>query len=134
MEMGKRSRGTPRIAIRLARRLRDYLTLSDKKSADLEMANLTLKNIGVDEAGLDRFCRSYLKSLISKFNGGPVGLNTLAASLGEEERTIETLYESYLIQSGFIERRPQGRFATPLAYQHLGEAMNHPPKSNKLFS
>ncbi len=119
-EVAKRSRGTPRIANRLLKRLRDFAQIKSDGKIDLEVARFGLKALDIDELGLDNTDRNVLESIILKFDGGPVGLDTLAASTGEESNTIEDVYEPYLIQLGFIQKTPRGRKATRLAYQHLG--------------
>jgi len=115
-----RARRTPRIANRLLKRVRDYAEVKHDGKISIEAANGALDMLGVDELGLDEVDRNILKALIEKFQGGPVGLNTLAASIGEEMDTIENIYEPFLLQLGFLERTPRGRKATPSAYQHLG--------------
>ena len=118
LEIGRRSRGTPRIANRLLRRVRDFAAIG-KGVVDGEQAREALARLDIDEAGLDEMDRRILTLLIDHFNGGPVGLKTLAVACSEEMRTIEDIYEPYLIQCGFINRTPQGRVATPKAYLHL---------------
>ncbi len=119
-EVALRSRGTPRIANRLLKRLRDFAQIKSDGKIDLEVARYGLTALDIDELGLDNTDREVLKSIIEKFDGGPVGLDTLAASTGEEANTIEDVYEPYLIQLGFIHKTPRGRKATRLAYEHLG--------------
>ncbi len=119
MEIGRRSRGTPRIANRLLRRVRDFAAVYGKGVVNGEQARMALSRLDIDEAGLDEMDRRILGLLIDNFNGGPVGLKTLAVACSEEMRTIEDIYEPYLIQCGFINRTPQGRVATPKAYLHL---------------
>lgn len=119
-EIAKRSRGTPRIANRLLRRLRDYAQMLGDGTIDREVAVKGLERLEVDKFGLDDLDRRLLQSLIEKYGGGPVGLNTLAATIGEEPDTLEEVYEPYLMQVGFLERTPRGRKATPRAYKHLG--------------
>jgi Holliday junction DNA helicase RuvB len=121
-EIARRSRGTPRIANRLLRRVRDYAQVRGDGRVSLESASLALALFEVDERGLDKLDLSILTSLVAKFQGGPVGLSTLAAAVGEETETIEDVYEPYLLQMGFIKRTPRGRVATPVAYAHLGVA------------
>jgi Holliday junction DNA helicase RuvB len=121
-EIARRSRGTPRIANRLLRRVRDYAQVRGDGRVSLESASLALALFEVDERGLDKLDLSILTSLVAKFQGGPVGLSTLAAAVGEETETIEDVYEPYLLQMGFIKRTPRGRVATPAAYSHLGVA------------
>lgn len=113
------SRQTPRIANRLLRRVRDFSDIHDKKEIDLEAVELTLKALGIDQYGLDTIDRFILETIITKFQGGPVGLNTLAASISEEEATLEDIYEPYLIKLGFLERSPRGRLVSKRAYHHL---------------
>ncbi len=120
MEMARRSRGTPRIANRLLRRVRDFAEVHGEGRITQPVACQALEMLEVDEQGCDKMDTLILSTIIDKFDGGPVGLDTLAAAIGEERGTIEDAYEPYLIQVGFLERRPQGRVATPLAYRHLG--------------
>ncbi len=119
-EIARRSRGTPRIANRLLRRIRDIAQVRAKNIITLDIAKLGLKMLEVDEIGLDYMDRNLLLTIIEKFDGGPVGLDTLAAAISEEKDTIEDVYEPFLIQCGFLERTPRGRKATRLAYQHCG--------------
>ncbi|MBU3925769.1 Holliday junction branch migration DNA helicase RuvB [Patescibacteria group bacterium] len=130
IEIAKRSRFTPRIANHLLKRCRDYAQINKKSSIDLESVMETFNLLGIDEAGLGSHDRRILESLIDKFAGGPVGLQTLAAAVAEEEATIEEVCEPYLIQLGFIERTPRGRVATPHAYKHLNKT---PPSQNTLI-
>lgn len=123
-EIAKRSRGTPRIANRFLKRIRDYAQVMGKGVITLEMANKALSMLEVDELGLDHIDRRILSSLIDKFGGGPVGLDTLSATTGEEAVTIEDVYEPYLLQLGFIARTPRGRVAMPIAYKHLGKFLD----------
>ncbi len=120
MEIARRSRGTPRIANRLLKRVRDYAQFENSAKITLEIAQKALKSLEIDELGLDNIDLNILRSMIEKFNGGPVGLETLAAITGEDPVTIEDVYEPYLLQLGFISRTPRGRVCTPLAYKHLG--------------
>ena len=120
-ELGKRSRGTPRIANRLLRRVRDYAQVHGDGSINLEITNSALKMYEVDEIGLDRLDKAILRVLIEQFNGGPVGLGTLAMAVGEERETVESVAEPFLVRSGFIARSPSGRTATPAAWRHLGK-------------
>jgi Holliday junction DNA helicase RuvB len=113
------SRRTPRIANRLLKRCRDYAEVKNKPVIDGDMLAEAMKNLGIDELGLDHVDREMLSTIISKFNGGPVGLNTLSAATGEEEETIEDIYEPFLIQLGFLERTSRGRIVTQRAYEHL---------------
>ena len=115
-----RSRGTPRIANRLLRRVRDYATVRAEGVVDGETALNALRVFEVDDAGLDKVDRAVLDAIITKFNGGPVGLSTLAIAVGEEPETVEDAYEPYLLQEGFMQRTPRGRIATIRAYDHMG--------------
>ena len=119
LEIASRSRGTPRIANRLLKRVRDYAEVKGNGSITLSVAEEALKKLEVDELGLDNIDRVLLKTMIKNFGGGPVGLETLAASIGEDPDTIEDVYEPYLLQLGFITRTPRGRCATELAKNHL---------------
>lgn len=118
-EIARRSRGTPRIANRLLRRVRDFAQVKGTGVIDQEIADLALGRLEVDHRGFDHMDRRLLLTLIDKFAGGPVGLETLAASVGEEKDTIEEVIEPYLLQQGYLNRTPRGRVATPLAYQHF---------------
>jgi len=129
-EIARRSRGTPRIANRLLRRVRDYAQVRGDGRVTHETAGLALSLFEVDERGLDKLDLSILSSLVTKFQGGPVGLSTLAAAVGEETETVEDVYEPYLLQLGFIKRTPRGRVATEAAYGHLGLT---PARSGELF-
>jgi len=120
-ELAKRARGTPRIANRLLRRTRDYAQVKGAGKIDMETAKRSLAMLEIDEVGLDRLDRAVLEAIVSKFNGGPVGLDTLAAALSEEKDTITDVVEPYLLKEGFIQRTPQGRVATDRAYTHLGK-------------
>ncbi len=120
VEIARRSRGTPRIANRLLRRLRDYAQVRADGVITGEVARAALDLLEVDTLGLDPMDRRYLEALIVKYRGGPVGLNTLAMAVGEEPETLEDVYEPFLLQQGFIERTPRGRAAAPRAYTHLG--------------
>lgn len=119
LAIGSRARGTPRIANRLLRRVRDYALVHGDGSIDKEIAESSLERLEVDEYGLDNMDRKILSLMVENFNGGPVGLKTIAAACAEEVRTIEDIYEPYLIQCGFLKRTPRGRVATPKAYKHL---------------
>lgn len=119
-EIAGRSRGTPRIANRLLRRLRDFAEVGGKASIDLETARQALARLEVDEHGFDELDRRILNTIIEKFGGGPVGIGSIAASIGEDRGTLEDLYEPYLIQAGFLQRTPRGRVASAAAYRHLG--------------
>jgi holliday junction DNA helicase RuvB len=120
VELGRRSRGTPRIANRLLRRVRDYAEVKHDGRIELAIAKGALGMLEVDEYGLDEIDRKLLSAIIERFNGGPVGVQAIAASIAEDRGTIEDLYEPYLIQIGFMQRTPRGRVASKLAYQHLG--------------
>ena len=119
-EISKRSRGTPRIANRLLKRARDYALVEGNGILDKKSVNGILKLLGVDETGLDELDRKILSSIIDVYNGGPVGIETLSLLLGEDKRTIEEVYEPYLIKIGFIKRTPRGRVVTEAGYRHLG--------------
>lgn len=118
-ELAKRSRGTPRIANRLFKRTRDFALVMGNGSIDLEITKLALSRLKVDEMGLDEVDIALLKAIIYKFNGGPVGIDALAASIGEEVTTIEDVYEPYLLQMGYLKRSTRGRIVTEKAYEHL---------------
>lgn len=128
-EIARRSRGTPRIANRLLRRVRDYAQVRADGSVSISVAREGLKLLDVDELGLDRVDRSVLETMIDKFSGGPVGLDTLAAATGEDAITIEDVYEPYLLQLGFIQRTPRGRVATRAAFEHLSRPFSGPDPS-----
>ncbi len=119
-EMARRSRGTPRVANRLLKRVRDFSQVMGSGQIDEEITQKTLKSLGVDGYGLENLDREILSVIIQRFQGGPVGIDTIAASLGEEKVTIEDVYEPYLIQAGFLHRSPKGRMVSPKAYEHLG--------------
>ena len=119
-EIARRSRGTPRVANRLLRRVRDYAQVKANGVITREVASQLLRMIDVDEFGLDDMDSRILKTIIEKFEGGPVGLNNIGAAIGEDATTIEEVYEPFLLQHGFIQRTPRGRVATPLAYRHFG--------------
>ncbi len=119
-EIARRSRGTPRVANRLLRRVRDFAQIRGDGRIDQKIADQALKMMEVDESGLDEMDKRILEVIIKKFNGGPVGINSLAVAVGEEKETIEEVYEPYLIQEGFINRTLRGREATEHAYRHLG--------------
>ena len=122
-ELAMRSRGTPRIANRLLKRVRDFAQVAGCDAIDAVTVNKALKLLQVDERGLDEIDRRILHTMIDYYHGGPVGLKTIAANVGEEMGTIEEMYEPYLLQIGFIARTPRGRVATPAAYRHLGVAL-----------
>src|SRR5579862_8699732 len=131
IELASRSRGTPRIANRLLRRVRDYAQVRSAGKIDLPTAQAALKMLEVDRYGFDEVDRRLLLAIIEKYQGGPVGVNTLAAALAEEPDAIEEIYESFLIQIGFLNRTPRGRVATQLAYEHFGITPNR--KQSSLF-
>ncbi len=120
-EIARRSRGTPRIANALLRRVRDFAQVKGNGAIDLEIARYALEALNIDTFGLDEIDNKLLSTIIDKFKGGPVGLNTIATAMGEDAGTIEDVYEPYLIKEGFIKRTPRGREATELAYKHLGK-------------
>ncbi len=124
LEIASRSRGTPRIANRLLKRVRDYAQVKGDGKITLEMAKLSLSALEIDELGLDNTDRHMLETIIKFYDGGPVGLETLSATIGEESITIEDVYEPYLMQIGFLNRTPRGRCVTRLAYEHLGIPYN----------
>ena len=119
-EIASRSRGTPRIANRFLKRVRDFAQVKYDGKITVEVAQTALKNMEVDELGLDMIDTKMMRTMIENFGGGPVGLDTLAATIGEEPNTIEDVYEPYLLQLGFITRTPRGRMATKAAYEHFG--------------
>lgn len=124
IEIARRSRGTPRVANRLLRRVRDFGQVLNNNVIDKEITEYALEQLKVDELGLDEVDIRYLKGIIERFNGGPVGLDALASSISEETMTLEDVYEPYLLQIGFINRTPRGRVATHRAYEHLKIAFN----------
>lgn len=130
LEVARRSRGTPRIANRLLKRVRDYAMIRADGKITKDVACRGLEMLEVDELGLDNVDRRVLLAIMQKFNGGPVGLDTLAAATGEEATTIEDVYEPYLLQLGFINRTPRGRIALPNAYKHFGIAYNNNENKN----
>jgi Holliday junction DNA helicase RuvB len=130
-EIGRRARGTPRVANRLLRRVRDFAEVKRGGKITRDVAQEALHMLGVDERGLDEMDRTLLRAVIEKYSGGPVGLNTLAASLSEEEDAIEEIYEPYLMQLGLLDRTPRGRVATALAYKYF--QMEAPRKQPGLF-
>lgn len=119
LELGRRSRGTPRIANRLLRRVRDFAEVGKHEVVDTRVADEALNLLGVDRFGLDEMDRRIMLTIIDKFQGGPIGLETLATVVCEEKTTLEDVYEPFLIQSGFIKRTPRGRVATTKAYEHF---------------
>lgn len=123
-EMAKRSRGTPRIANRLLKRVRDFSQVKGDGKININITNQSLKALGIDEMGLEKLDREILEMIIHKFKGGPVGIETISAAVGEERITIEDVYEPYLLQAGFIHRTPKGRVAAQQTYQHLGLEMD----------
>jgi Holliday junction DNA helicase RuvB len=131
-EIARRSRGTPRVANRLLRRVRDFAEVRAKGFVDVAVARDALAMLGIDEHGLDEVDRNLLLTIIQKYSGGPVGLNTLAASLSEEEDAIEEIYEPYLMQLGLLDRTQRGRVATALAYKHFN--LDEPKRQPGLFS
>ncbi|MDR7077954.1 Holliday junction DNA helicase RuvB [Neobacillus niacini] len=124
-EIARRARGTPRIANRLLRRVRDFAQVKGNGEIDIALARESLELLQVDRLGLDHIDHKLLKGIIERFRGGPVGLDTIAASIGEESETIEDVYEPYLLQIGFLQRTPRGRMVTELVYRHFGM---EPPK------
>ncbi|MBE6034063.1 MAG: Holliday junction branch migration DNA helicase RuvB [Clostridiales bacterium] len=118
--MAMRSRGTPRVANRILKRVRDFSQVKGRGIIDLDITNETLKSLGVDEYGLESLDREILRMIIERFKGGPVGIDTIAASIGEDRVTIEDVYEPYLIQAGFLHRTQKGRMVSEQAYKHLG--------------
>ena len=132
LEIARRSRGTPRIANRLLRRVRDYAEVKGTGQISKDIADAGLAMLDVDVVGLDVMDRKLLSAIIEKFNGGPVGLDNLAAAIGEERDTIEDVLEPYLIQQGYLQRTPRGRMATPLAYQHMGLPGQNPSATGEL--
>ena len=130
-EIALRSRGTPRIANALLRRVRDFAMVKGEGHIDLDITKYALNALNIDTRGLDMMDNKILSTIIHKFNGGPVGLNTVATAVGEDSGTIEEVYEPFLIKEGFLKRTPRGREATMLAYEHLGIA--RPDKDQSLF-
>ncbi len=119
-ELAKRSRGTPRIANRLLRRVRDFADVQGQGTITQEITQVALQSLGVDHKGLDAMDKRILLTIIEKFDGGPVGIDTLASAIGEESQTLEDVYEPFLLQQGFIHRTPRGRIASRIAYEHFG--------------
>jgi len=132
-EIARRSRGTPRIANRLLRRVRDYAQVRAAGKIDLETAHLALDLLEVDRFGLDEIDQKIMQTVLEKYGGGPVGLNTIAASIDEEPDTIEEVYEPYLIQLGFLDRTPRGRVATDRAFDYFQVARRMRGAQNTLF-
>jgi Holliday junction DNA helicase RuvB len=133
-EIARRSRGTPRIANGLLRRVRDFAQVLNDGQIDIGITQHSLKALNVDEHGLDDMDNRILLSIIEKFKGGPVGISTIATSVGEEPGTLEEVYEPFLIQEGFIKRTPRGREATDKAYEHLGKIPPAYGATGTLFS
>ena len=123
LEISRRSRGTPRIANALLRRVRDFAQVKGSGRINTEIANIALSSLNIDQYGLDEIDNKILLTIIDKFRGGPVGVSTIATAIGEDAGTVEEVYEPYLIMEGFIKRTPRGRVVTPLAYKHLGRNM-----------
>ena len=131
IEIAGRSRGTPRISNSLLRRVRDFAQIKGNGTIDMEITRFALKSLNVDKNGLDEMDNKILSTLIDKFKGGPVGINTLSTAVSESAETIEEVYEPFLIQQGFIVRTPRGREVTKLAYDHLG--LKKSQSQNELF-
>ena len=134
LEIARRSRGTPRIGNRLLRRTRDFAQVKGDGTIDLDIAKTTLQALEVDEAGLDDMDNKILLTIIDKFKGGPVGLNSIAAAIGEEAETIEEVYEPYLVMEGFIKRTARGRMATERAYHHFDRVPGKDAQQGSLFT
>ena len=130
LEIAKRSRGTPRISNRILKRARDFAEIKSNGNITLDIANLTLSKLDVDNLGLDQMDRNILNILITKFNGGPVGLESLGVAIAEDSKTLEEVYEPYLIKEGFLQRTPRGRKALPKAYKHLNIDYNNDNQIN----
>ena len=130
LEIGRRARGTMRIAKRLLRRVRDYAQVAGEETVTLVRAKSALDELGIDDLGLDQRDRSILETMISKFAGGPVGLDTIATAVGEDNATLEEVYEPFLIQKGFIKRTSRGRIVTAQAYKHLGYPIVESPQQS----
>ncbi len=131
-EIARRSRGTPRIANRLLKRVRDFAQVYNESSINNKIASFALEKLEIDDLGLDNTDRRMLSTIIKFYGGGPVGLETLSATVGEEAVTLEDVYEPYLMQIGFLSRTPRGRCVTPLAYSHLG--LKPPATTDKVAS
>jgi Holliday junction DNA helicase RuvB len=131
-EIATRSRGTPRIANRLLRRIRDFAQVEGESSVGRALADRSLERLGVDRGGLDAMDRQVLLTLLDKFAGGPVGVETIAAAIGEQRETVEDVYEPYLLQQGLLQRTPRGRMATPLTWSYFGRAAPPPPQGHLL--
>jgi holliday junction DNA helicase RuvB len=132
-ELGRRSRGTPRIANRLLRRVRDFAQVGGQEVITAEVADQALEMLAVDKKGLDEMDRRILLTIIDKFDGGPIGIETLATAVSEEKSTLEDVYEPFLIQSGFLIRTPRGRMATGLTYEHFGRPFHKKEEPPGLF-
>jgi Holliday junction DNA helicase RuvB len=133
MEIARRARGTPRIANRLLRRVRDFAQVRAQGVISKPVADQALQLLEVDRQGFDKMDRAILLTIIDKFGGGPVGIETLAAAVGEESETIEDVYEPFLIQEGYLSRTPRGRMATPLAFSHFGKPHGGKPHSQPVM-
>jgi holliday junction DNA helicase RuvB len=133
VEIARRSRGTPRISNRLLRRVRDYAEVKSDGRITKSISDAALKMLDVDPAGFDVMDRKLLEAIVHRFSGGPVGVDNLAAAIGEERDTIEDVIEPYLIQQGYLQRTPRGRIATPSAYRHLGLAAPSTTPVGELF-
>ena len=133
LEIAGRSRGTPRVANRLMRRVRDFAQIAGHDRISLELTRDSLIQMDVDEGGLDDMDKRIILTIIEKFSGGPVGLNTLAMAIGEESDTIEEVYEPYLIQQGFLNRTPRGRVATEAAFEHFNKSKKLPSQRNMFY-
>ncbi len=133
VEIARRSRGTPRIANAILRRIRDFAQVRGSGKIDIEITKYGLNALNIDQYGLDEMDNRILSAVIDKFNGGPVGLNTIATAVGEESGTIEEVYEPFLIKEGFLKRTPRGREATEHAYKHLGKQLWRTRDQNTLF-
>ena len=133
-EIAGRSRGTPRIANALLRRVRDFAQVKGNGSIDIDIAHVALEALNIDKYGLDEIDNKILTTIIDKFKGGPVGITTIATAIGEDGGTIEEVYEPFLIKEGFIRRTPRGREVTELAYEHLGRSpWTGEPRQGTLF-
>jgi holliday junction DNA helicase RuvB len=130
-EIARRSRGTPRVANRILRRVRDFAQVEADGVITFEVSRKALDRLGVDDCGLDRMDRHIMLTIIEKFNGGPIGLDTLSTAVSEERDTLEDVYEPFLIQIGYIKRTPRGRVATKLAYEHFGITMDESEQAQK---
>jgi len=124
LEIAKRSRRTPRIVNRLLKRVSDFATVQGLKKIDLNVTRYALNKLDIDDIGLDEMDRMFLTTIISKYDGGPVGIKTIAISVSEDIDTLEDYYEPFLVQTGLLKRTPRGRVATPMAYKHLGLKYN----------